>query len=195
MDNHPRRTLFANSFGALGYIFCLILWAWTGILYVPVLLENEQIERIFIPPPDEPTTASQAPTMPSSMAIAFAVVITAIILVATIIVALRAPKVIAHSGKAVTTKAAASALPLITKGQKLSPAKKQRLTAGLVKLTKLLLVILPVAIGFFGVFIELPLPFDLSILVSSILAICALFWFSAQYITARLLSINLKLLI
>src|SRR5690606_18477650 len=102
---------------------------------------------------------------------------------------------IAHTGKTVTQKAASSALPLITKGQKLSPAKKQRLTAGLIKLAKLLLVILPVAIGFLGAFIELPLPFDLAIFISSALAICALLWFSAQYIAARLLGVNQKLLI
>lgn len=196
MNRHPRRTFLANSFGALGYVGCLALWGWTGILFVPTLLQNDRIEQIFIPsPPSDVITPLQTPTMPSSMAMPLAVAITATVLIVTIVIILRAPKTIVRTGTTVTTKVAQSALPLITQHQKLSPAKAKRLTAELIKVSKLLLVTLPVAIGCIGAVIELPLPLDLALLVSSVLAMCALLCFCLQYIVAPLVGVRTQFLI
>lgn len=195
MKKYPKRTLLVNTFGSLGYIFCLILWGWIGILYVPMLLENDQIGRILLPPPAQETTVVQPTTELSPVAVILAVGITAVVMVTTIVVLLRAPVTIAKTGKTVTTKAASSALPLLTRNHPISPAKKKRLTAELVKLVKLLLVFLPVVIGLIGFFIEPPLPLYLSLFVSSILALLAVFWFCMQYIAARLLGVDTTLLV
>jgi hypothetical protein len=195
MNKHPRRTFVANSFGALGYIGCLALWGWSGILFVPKLLENKQIEQIFIPPSSEAIPSTQVPSIPSSAAIILAVVITAIVIIVTLIAIARAPKAIVRTSTTVTTKVAKSALPLITQHQKISPAKAQRLTAELIKIIKLLLVTLPVATCFIGIVVELPLSLDLALLVSSTLAIGALLCFCAQYITARIAGVRIQLLI
>lgn len=195
MSHHSAKVLITNICGALGYMFCLALWGWTGVLYVPMLLQNERIEQLLIPSSDQPATAPEAPVSPSPITTVLAVAITVAVLIITIVIILRAPKTIAVAGKSVTTKAADAALPLIAKHQKLTPAKKQRLTAQLIKLIKLLLVVLPVIIGCIGAFVELPLSFSLAMFVSGVLAICALLLFSVQYIAAHVLGVDSKLLI
>lgn len=167
-----------------------MLWSWIGMLYVPLLLENEKIEHILLPQQGTEVITPIATPEASPVLVLIATGITVAILIVTIIVLLRAPATIARAGKTVTSKAAGSALPLLTRGKPISPAKKRRLTAGLIKLTKLLLVLLPVAIGFLGLIFETPLPFDVSMFVSSILALCAVIWFSAEYVTARLLAVD-----
>lgn len=195
MKNFPGKVLIANTFGALGYVSCLFLWGWIGILYLPMLLQNETIEKFVIPTPSEEVTVIQPTIEASPIMAVLAVGITIIILIATILVFAKLPKAIATTGKTVTTKAAGAALPVITRGRKLPPAKQQRLTVSLIKLAKLLLVLLPVAMSFLGAVIEPPIPFDITLFVSGILAMSATLWFSAQYIVAKLLLINVKQLV
>lgn len=192
----PKKVLLVNACGALGYIACLMLWGWTGIIYVPMILENEKIEQLLLPSQGEEVVAPIATTTEvSPIAVFLALAITAIVMIATIVVLLRAPMTIARTGKSVTTKAATSALPLIARGKPLPAAKKKRLTANLVKLAKLLLVLAPVAALSLGVFVELPLPFEIVALVSGVLALIAVSWFSAQYLLARWLGVNLDQLV
>lgn len=192
-----RKTLLVNTFGGLGYISCLTLWGWTGILYVPMLLKNESVERLLLPT----TSGSEAiepittPGEFSPITIFFALAITAAVLIMTVIVILRAPATITKTGKSVTTKAANTALPLIARGKPLPAAKKKLFTANLVKVAKLLLILLPVALLGVGFFIELPLPFEIAALISSVLAFLAIAWFSLQYLLARWLRVKPELLV
>ena len=195
MKKSPGKTLFANTFGALGYTFCLLLWGWVGILYLPMLLENETIEKFVIPTPSEDTVTMQPVLEVSPFTTVAAAIITIAVVVATIIVIARMPKSIAKTGKTVTTKAASAALPVVARGKKLTPAKQQRLTVNLIKLAKLTFVLLPVAISFIGTVLAPPIPLDITLLVSGVLAICATLWFSAQYIAAKLLLVDVKLLV
>ncbi len=190
MSQFSKRTLLTNTFGTLGYLFCLLLWAWVGLLYVPTLLENEQVERFLLPTPSE-EVISYAPSVPASpLTVFFAIAITIAILVVTIAIFLRAPIAVARTGKTVTTKAASSALPLVAKGKALPPEKKKRLTAELVKLMKLLLVITPiVTMGIVSLFVTTPLPFEIALFAAVALAILALVFFAAQYLSARLLKV------
>jgi hypothetical protein len=195
MNRRSRKTLLANTFGTFGYISCLLLWGWTGIVYMPLLLENDTITRILLPPENSQVVAPPASTESSPVIAFIATGVTLAVIVLTIIVLLRAPMTIANTGKTVTTKAAGSALPLITHGKPLAPAKKKRLTVQLVKLVKLCIVLLPVFALLPGLLVELSLPFDVVILVSSVLALIAIFWFSVQYITAQLLAADPGLLV
>lgn len=195
MKHLSKRLLLVNTFGTFGYLSSLLLWAWTGIIYLPVFLANETIERVLIPHPPEEVIA-QAPTGETSPAmIIVAVVITVIIMVVTAVILLRAPITIAKTGQAVTTKAASSVVPIITHGKPLPPAKKKRLTAELIKGMKLLLIITPMVLGCFGLFVELPLPFDLVLFLSCLLAATAIMWFSLQYIAARYLDVKIDRLV
>lgn len=195
MTKHPKRILLANTFGGLGYLFCLLLWGWTGILYLPMLFENEHLEKLLIPSASEPVPPPTIQAEASPLMMIFAVAVTIIVLIVTVIVLLRAPVSIAKTGKSVTTKAAGSALPLITKGKVVTQAKQKKLTASLIKLTKLLLVIIPVILASLGYFADIELPFEAAMLASSLLAIIAMLSFSIQYIAARLMNIDSKLLV
>lgn len=196
MKRKSNRAIFANIFGTIGYVFCLFSWAWVGLLYVPLLLKNKQVESFLLPPPSEPVV-SYAPTVPSSpLTIMIAVGVTIAILIVTIIVFLRAPITVAKTGKAVTTKAASTALPLITKGHPVSDSKKRVVTARLVKAMKLLLVAVPaLLLALLNFFVTPPLAYDIVMLVSSNLALCAVVGFGLQYIAARLFNISAELLV
>jgi hypothetical protein len=190
MKNQSKRVLVSNMLGGMGYIFCLLAWGWTGMLFLPAVLANKHVEHLLLPTPaDQPAPPPATYDLPPAMTVA-ALVITALVMIATVIVLLRAPVTIARTGQAVTARAANSALPLITHGRPLPAVKKRRLTARLIKLSKLLLTLLPVIIISGGWFMTLPLPFDVAIFVSCILAISALFWFSLQYLMAARLGIK-----
>lgn len=190
MNHRPRKTLLVNTFGMFGYLFCLLSWAWTGILYIPILLANKQIEEFLLPSSSESPVAPQASVPMSPVTLFFTFMITVAVIIVTIVILLRAPVTIARTGKTVTTKAAGSMVPLVAHGKPLPAATRRRLTAQLIKLVKLLLVILPVMIASFGAFIELPLSFEIVIFVSATLALIAIAWFSAQYIFARLFGVK-----
>lgn len=191
-----KKSLLVNSFGGLGYITCLMLWGWTGIIYVPMILENEQLERLLLPNKNEEIITPVASSVDMSpIAVFFALMVAALVLVATVVMLLRAPVAIARTGKTVTTKAAGSALPLITRGKTLPAAKKKRLTASLVKLAKLLLILLPITVLSIGMFVELPLSLEIIALISGVLALMATAWFSAQYIFAHWFGIKPEQLI
>ena len=160
-----------------------------------MLLDNKHVGQLLLPTPSEEPVVAQPLVEASPITMVFAVIVTIIVIITTIAVFLKAPKTIATTGKTVTTKAASSALPLVARGKKLTTAKQQRLTANLIKLMKLLFVVLPVAIGCIGFFLQPPLPLEIIMFVSSILAIGALLWFCAQYSAARLLAVDLKLLV
>ena len=195
MPTHSKRALLANTFGSLGYLSSVLLWAWTGLLFVPMLLENQTVEKFLLPEPHETIIVQPSSTATSPLMITIALAVTIVVVLVTIVVLLRMPVAIARTGQTVTTKAAATALPIVTRGHKLPAKQKRRLTSKLIKLTKLLLIILPVAIGFIGVYVETPITFQLAILISSVLAMFSLVLFSLQYITAHFLAIDDTLLV
>lgn len=195
MNIYPRKTLLVNTFGMFGYVSCLMAWAWIGIVYLPLLLANDEVKKLLIPTPSE-TPVVMAPSVPMSpLTLIFAGFVTALVIVLTIIAFLRAPVAIAKTGKTVTTKAADSVVPLITHGKVLPTAEKRQLTWRLIKLVKLTVVILPVIAACVSLFIEAPLPVEVILLVSSILSLIAIFWFGLQYLSARAFGIDSQYLV
>lgn len=179
----------------MGYFTCLLLWAWTAVLYMPIILSNEQVKEFLLPVPAKEATAPTVTAAPSPATLIFALIITIAVIGVTVFVLLRVPVAIAKTGKTITTKAADSAVPLITRGKPLPVKEKRRLTVRLVKYIKLLLVLLPVIALCLSVSVQFALAFDLVILVASLLAAVALFWFSLQYVSARLLRVKLDTIV
>lgn len=190
MKKHPKHILLANTFGTFGYITCILLWMWVGVLYLPGVLGSEQVKQFLIPAPAEEATVPAVTIAPSPISTAFAVGVTIFVIVLTIIVLVKAPVTIARTSKATTTKAASSVVPIVSRGKPLAKKEKRRLTAQLIKYIKLLLTITPVFAAALSAFVTLPLPFDIVMFISSVLAIIAIFWFSAQYYTALFLKVN-----
>lgn len=161
-----------------------------------MLLRNEQVKYLILPLQIEETVAPSITTAPSPAILFVALIVAAIIVTITVIVLLKAPVSIAKAGKTATTKAADSVVPLITHGRPIPEKEKRRLTARLIKLIKLLAVLLPVILVMaFNTIVSLPLSFELVLLVTCMMALGAIFWFSMQYILARAFGVSLDSLV
>jgi hypothetical protein len=190
MAAYSRRALLANSFGTFGYFSCLLLWVWVAVLYLPAALGNEQVKEFLLPAEGHPVSAPES-LAPSPGVIIFAIIITVVIMAVTLFVLLRAPVTIARTGKAVTTRAAGSIEPLVVHGRTLPLAEKRRLAASLIKFVKLLLVLIPVAAGLLTALLLPPtLPYEMVMLVTGVLGLASVLWFSAQYILADILGVK-----
>jgi len=194
MATHSKRALLANIFGTLGYLSCLFQWLFVALLYLPLLLDNEQIKGFLLPEPTKDSAPIVAAGAPSPLLIGFAIIFTVFMLGLTIFLLLRAPITIARTGKTATTKTAGAIVPLVVH-HPLSPAKKRRLTTQLVKAVKLALILLPFALAFISLVVSTTLPFDIIMFGSAVLTIGSLLWFSAQYICARLLKVPIDKLV
>ena len=190
MNNLSGKIILVNAFGTLGYFSCIFSWGWAALLYLSMLLGNKYLEDFLLPTPPEEVVQQPVVTESSPFMMLFALVVTVIVVIATVIILVKIPMAVARTGKTVTTKAAESAIPLVTKHQPLPPAKKKRLTVNLIKIMKLFLVLIPIGVILLGTFIELPLPYEIVVLISGILSFFSLFWFSLQYIFARLLKVD-----
>lgn len=195
MTNLSKKILLANAFGTLGYFSCIFSWGWAALLYVPMMLENKLVEDLILPTPAEEIARQPIISQSSPLMMVFALIVTVVVVVATVIVLIKIPIAVAKNGKAMTTKVAKSATPLITRNKPLPESKKKILTANIIKLIKLLLVIIPTALVLLGSLFELPLPYEIIVLVSGVLSLFSLFWFSLQYISARLLRIEADALV
>ena len=188
MASISKRVLIVNTFGTFGYISCLLQWLFVTLIYLPLLLENDQLKG-FLLPAETKQVAPIAVSTPSPILIGLAIVVTIIMLIVTIVLIIRAPVSIARTGKAVTTKAAASIVPLVVH-HPLPASKKRILTNRLVKVIKLSLIVLPFLLTLASTLLTSPLPQDVIIFVGAALAIGSLIWFSIQYLSARLFTMN-----
>lgn len=194
MATYSKRALLANTFGTFGYISCLFQWLFVALLYLPVLLNNEQIKHFLLPENTQYTEPVTAMGTPSPLLIGFAILFTVFMIGLTIVMLLRAPFSIAKTGKVVTTKAASKIVPLVTH-RPLTPTKKRILTNQLVKIIKLSLVLLPFGLCAVSILITTALPSDVVVFASGLLAIGSLVWFLAQYLAARLFRVKLDKLV
>ena len=189
MVTHSKRALLVNSFGTLGYFSCLLLWLWVAMQYLPLVTDNEQLMDFLVPPNNGPVITPQ-PAEPSTALTIAAFTITGIVMAVTLVFLLRLPVTIAKSGRTVTTKAAASLEPIITRGKPLPKQKRRLLTAKLVMLIKFLIILVPVLAGLSTIVIKLSLTYDIVLLVTAILSGASAFWFIAQYISAHILGVK-----
>jgi len=194
MANYSKRALLANTFGTLGYISCLFQWLFVALLYLPLLLDNEQIKHFLLPEEVKETAPIVTAGPPSPLLIGFAIIFTIFMLVLTVLLLVRAPLSIARTGKKATTKTASAIVPLVIH-HPLSPAKKRRITSQLVKAIKLTVILLAFVLGFLSLLTPTTLPFDIIMFGSATLAIGSLVWFSAQYLSARALKVPLDKLV
>lgn len=190
-----KKIFAANVFGTFGYFSCILSWGWVALLYLPLALENKIVEDFLLPMPAEEVARQPIVTESSPFMMVIALIVTVVVIVATIIILIRIPVALAKTGKTITTKAAESAVPIVTRHQPVPVAKKKLLTANLIKLVKLLLVVTPIGAALLGSFFELPLPYEVVIIVSGVLSFFSLLWFSLQYGLAYSFKLDLKNLV
>ena len=189
MATYSKQALLANIFGTFGYVSTLFQWLLVALLYLPLLLNNDQIKLFLLPEKTQYANPVASTTTSSPLLIGFALLVTISMLVVTIILLVRAPASIAKTGKNVTAKTASRIIPLVVH-HPLSPAKKRQLTSQLVKVLKLSLILIPFGLCAVSLFVETALPTDVVMFASAIMAITSLAWFCAQYLSARWLKIK-----
>jgi hypothetical protein len=188
-----KQRLLIQTLGILGYISCIFQWLWTVIVFLPSLLENEALKILLLPPdtsqiPEEPSTLTQEPSLLFTV---IAVIVTLIVIAGSAYVLLRLPIAIAKAGKTTTTRAARTIVPLVTHHKPLPPKKEKILTAQIVRLLKFVACIMPMLLLGFILFIDTSLSKDLIVLIGGALALASIFWFSLEYLLAKLFKLPL----
>lgn len=173
--------------GGLGYFSAVIQWAWLALLYGPSLIENKTFRDFFLPhQTNQPIQASVfATSQPSPILVGFALVLTAIILVVTLVILIRFPLSLAKAGKKSTQTAAHFILPTIVHHRPLPQKRERILTAKIIIWVKFVGSVAPFVLLFGGMFMSLKIPFELFIIVGAVLAINSLVWFTLEYYLAK----------
>ena len=142
------RRLFAQLFLAIAYIAVTLQWLWVLTIGLPPLVETGVFDSFSSHRQAEQPVASTA-AGPSPFLAVVAGVITLLFLAITIIVLIKLPKTISHTGETLVHKASEVVIPVITHHKKI-PAKKQRVLSQRVMMgAQLTLVVIPLLISFF----------------------------------------------
>ena len=186
---NQKRLLLVNTFGVFGYISCMLQWLWAGIIFVPLLLENDTVRNLFLPA--ENTTPPPASSLepPSLIMMIVAIIVTVIVIGIAAVVLVRLPISIAKAGQKTVQATAQVILPVVTHHQKLPPKKKRLLTFRLIKIIKFSFCILPILLMNIVYFVDNEIEDGIVIFVAAIFGAGSLFWFAFEYLSAQWLKI------
>ncbi len=183
-----------NFLGGIGYISVIFQWLWTGIIFLPTLLENDTFKNLFLPPEPSstPTPQPQATDETSLIVIIIGIIVTVIVLSLTILILIRLPKAVATAGKTTTTSVARAVAPAVSHHKKLSPKKEKLLTANLVRIIKYIAVVLPTLLLFFVYVVNVELSHTIVLIIGATLGLGSFTWFTLEYVLARLFAIPIE---
>lgn len=196
MDKKTKKNFkknIANFFDAAGYFSCTFQWLWVFLLYFTLI---ESFARFFIQ--DNPTKTVEPATANGvvnngSLSVIIVVVITIIMGIITVYILLKMPSIIAKTGKTIVHQTADNIAPVVLQAQNKQDTKKNRtrLSARLVVVIKLLLVILPIVLAVFSIYLDQQIvDFYIVIIVSFWLASFSIMFFAVQYLTAKLFKLR-----
>lgn len=187
---------FANFFGVLGYVFCLLEWLWVIVLYFSA---NQVMLGDFFPEP-----VYQISNTPVSEGIStnpFAMVmlgIVAIIMIAvTVYVMVKMPISMLKTSKKVVHKVANDATPILLKASRKKDTKKLRLkiTSELIIVIKSAACLLPIIFLFaFQYVSDQQLDYLIVMIIGYGLVLLGVVSFWLQYLVAFLGKIRIQLL-
>lgn len=191
MTRSKLKSALINVIGALGYLFCLLQWIWTMVIFLPLLLDSD-LMRQFIQKPvvQEPVVAQSVGI--STAGIIFAVGVVIVMVILTIYVIIKMPTTVGKTGSKITHKATALALPIITNRKKVPKKKRLQLTARLLFITKITLSLVPFCLVYFIDNYDSSLDRDIVIIIAALSAFCAIGLFCVQAAGAFLLRVNYK---
>lgn len=192
--NHMKREVIKSGIvgltGAIGYLFCTLQWLWTIMLFLPAILGSNFVKQMHQEPVVPPTVQ---PAELSGFGIAFAIIVTLVVLIATIYILVKMPASIGKSGSKITHKAADTALPIITLHKKLPTKKRLQLTSRLLFVTKISLCTIPFVAMLFSNNTIVDMSQTVVVAIGATIALCSIIFFSAQAILAKLLHVDYKL--
>jgi len=184
----------ANTFGAVGYLFCLLQWFWAVLLYFSFI--QSVISFTLSSNESQPAVVSH-PTiaLPSQLEAGILVIMTVVIVVMTMYVLIKMPAMIARTGSKIVHQTTNTIAPVIIKAQHKKDTQKNRtkLAPKLMAVVKAGLILIPVLLGIFsGLIKELPIEYSIAIFISIGLGGVSVSFFLFQYIAARLLRVTMS---
>jgi hypothetical protein len=184
----------ANFFGAFGYLFCFLQWLWVVLLYFSVI---QSVILLVTPSADSHVEQTSAPiiTLPSSLSMVILAVTVAVMIAVTVYAFIKIPTSIVKTGNKVVHKTAETMTPLVVKAQHKKDTKKFRdkITAELILIIKLLLIVIPVALTVGSVLLaEQSVNYSIALIIGATFACFSVIFFAVQYALAGMLHVKLK---
>lgn len=180
--------------GGTAYVFCLLGWFWSTILYLPYLQSIlDKFESYYPDAVKETGVPIQSSETNVTLAIV-GMVITITMICLTIFILARIPITLAKAGRKITHEPAEIIAPLVTRYQhKKNSSKRQRIIAyRLTMAFKILLITLPVILTISSQLVDQPLDITISIIISSSLGTVAGIFFVIQMLLANLWKLDRK---
>ena len=182
---HSLAIAFANIFGTLGYMSMITQWLWASILVAYPLLTKERLS-VFLP--DTSTQVQHAPAADygqfTPIVTSVAIVITLLVLVATIYLLVKLPSQIGKKGQRLTHATATNVLPAVHR-RPLGKKQKKRMIDRITWWVKALLVIVPL-IGLVFASLDTGMSQAVIMTVGVICAIWSSLCFTTQFIIAKI---------
>ncbi len=174
--------------GGAAYVFCLLGWFWSAILYFPAL--KLMLDK-FAPYYPDVARESNLSMQVGGTNVVFAlggIVITLAMIGLTIYILAKFPITLAKAGKKIVHNPAEIIAPLITKHkhQKDTPKQRRIIAYRLTMLFKILLITLPPTLTIFSQLIDQPLDINISVIISSSLSAVAGMFFVLQMLLANI---------
>lgn len=190
MSRFSKRLYVVNLLGTLFYLSCLLQWAWAILPYMPGIMRFAEMLQMPADTPTEPVQEAVASGPPSLLLLIVACAATAIIIGATLYALIKFPIAVAKSGQKITQSTSARIIPIVTHHAKLTPKRRQYLTARLITYLKLTICILPVILSASAYFLDTALGYDIIMFVAAVLGIGSLLLLVAQLLLAKWLKVK-----
>jgi heme/copper-type cytochrome/quinol oxidase subunit 4 len=180
---------WVNALGALGYLSLFVQWLWSIIMIGYPSLEDGSLTHFL--QPSSTSDAIRLPDMviPMAVALPFTIIVTVVVVVATLIAFFSLPRTIGKGGATVTHKAAKVSTDYAARHHHIKKSEKKRLDTRIIALLKItlsfvafILVILPHP--------ATPLEYRLVVLVGALEFAATLIYFAGQYLVARIRQVD-----
>lgn len=189
MSRFSKRLYLVNFFGTLFYLSCLLQWAWAVLPYMPGIVRFVEILQPKADAPAEPVQAV-AYTPPSTALIVTGIIMTALVIAATIYALIKLPTAVAKSGQKITQSASEKIVPVVTHRAKLTPKKQRQLSARIVIYLKLATCLAPIILSACAYFLKTELGYGIIMIVTAVLGIGTLLLLAAQLLLAKWLKVK-----
>ncbi|GEM_PF-7104940 len=176
---------FVSTLGILGYFSCFIQWLWSAVIILPSLLGSNFVHSFVDVPQNTPAAGSYVHfSPPPAVALVIGAVVTAIVLLVTIVTVIRLPFVATQRTKKTVDISATKAITITTKHHQLPKQRERLLRARYIALFKLVITVLPLLLLLVVPILHISLETSIVVVAGVFFASWTIAWFSLQYIVA-----------
>jgi len=187
---------FANFFGAIGYFFVALQWAWSAMLYSGLLVSFAQYIKPNVTQQSAPVihVVATGQTTSSFLTI-FVAIVVIIVFILTIYVFVKMPSTTANVTKKIVHQTAEYTTPLVLSVQHQTDTKvnHSKIKQKLIIVMKVAMVIIPLILAACSVYLETQkIDYYVAVFASLWLASFSVVLFGIQYLIARFFSLRLR---